>query len=140
MGLKAARYSASQLSIRRRAAELDREGQSLESIARFFNEQEYATPSGKPWNGCIVEHLLHANGQKQESLENIHRKAIEDGRARGLTDQQMADEFNGKNLRRRGGLRWTAKSVAVRWSDLKRAQAKREQNQSTEPVILKRSA
>jgi hypothetical protein len=52
----------------------------------------------------------------------------------------MADEFNAKNIRRRGGLQWTAKSVAVRWSDLKRIQAKREQNESTEPLFLKRKA
>jgi hypothetical protein len=70
----------------------------------------------------MVENLLHANGQKQEPLENIHRKAIGDGHARGLTYEQMADEFNEKNLRRRGELRWTAKSVAVRWSDLNRRQ------------------
>ena len=88
----------------------------------------------------MVEHLLRANGQQQESLENIHRNAIEEAQSRGLNYQQMADEFNKKNLRRRGGLRWTAKSVAIRWSDLKRMRNKREQNELTEPVVLKKSA
>ena len=73
----------------------------------------------------MVEHLIRANGQKQESLENIHRRAITEARARGLDYSQMAAEFNQKNFRRRGGLPWTAKSVAVRWSDLKRMQRER---------------
>ena len=135
MGLKAAKRSASYLSMRRKAAELDREGQSLEAIARYFNKQGFASPSGKSWTHFMVEHLLHANGQRQEPLEDIHRRAITEAHARGLSYRQMADEFNTKNIRRRGGLRWTAKSVAVRWSDLKRTRSKRER-----PIVLKRSA
>ncbi len=93
----------------------------------------------------MVEHLLHAQGQKQESLENIHRGAIAEARARGLSYQQMAVEFNNKNIRRRGGLRWTAKSVDLRWRDLNRMQHKREQKELAETrrpeiVALKRSA
>ena len=88
----------------------------------------------------MIEHLLRANGQKQEPLESIHRRAITEAQARGLDDQQMADEFNQKNIRRRGGLRWTAKSVAVRWSDLKRMEKKTAQDESTKPMVLKRSA
>jgi hypothetical protein len=140
MGLKAAKYSADDLLVRRTAAELDREGQSLDAIARYFNEQGFVSPSGKPWTHFMIEHLLHANGRKQESLENIHGRAITEARARGLSYQQMAAEFNEKTIRRRGGLRWTAKSVEIRWSDLKRMQAKREQNESTEPLFLKRKA
>jgi hypothetical protein len=80
----------------------------------------------------MVEHLIRANGQQQEPLENIHRRAITEARARGLDYSQMAAEFNQKNIRRRGGLPWTAKSVAVRWSDLKRIQREREQKRLTE--------
>jgi hypothetical protein len=145
MGLKPAKRSASYLSVRRKAADLDREGQSLEAIARYFNKQGFASPSGKSWSHFMVEHLLRANGEKQEPLENIHRKAITEARARGLNYQQMADEFNQKNIRRRGGLRWTAKSVAERWKDLKRMQHNREQKDLTdtkisELIALKRSA
>ena len=61
----------------------------------------------------MVENLLRANGQKQESVGKIHRRAITEARARGLDYSQMAAEFNQKNFRRRGGLPWTAKSVAV---------------------------
>ena len=124
-GLAAAKHTASHLAVRRKAAELDREGQSLDAIARHFNEQGFKSPSGKPWTHFMVEHLIRANGQKQESLENIHRRAITEARARGLDYSQMAAEFNQKNFRRRGGLPWTAKSVAVRWSDLKRMQRER---------------
>jgi hypothetical protein len=125
MGLTAAKHTASHLAVRLKAAELDREGQSLDAIARHFNEQGFKSPSGKPWTHFMVEHLIRANGQKQESLENIHRRAITEARARGLDYSQMAAEFNQKNFRRRGGLPWTAKSVAVRWSDLKRMQRER---------------
>jgi hypothetical protein len=134
MGLRAAKHSAEYLSTRQKAVELDREGQSVESIAQNFNEQGFATPSGKPWTHFMVEHLLRANGQNQEPLEKIHRKAIAEARARGLNHQQIADEFNEKQIRRRGGLGWTAKSVATRWSDLKRIEHDREETE------LKRSA
>jgi hypothetical protein len=134
MGLKAAKYSADDLLVRRRAIELDREGQSVRSIAQYFNKQGFATPSGKSWTHFMIEHLLRANGQTQESLENIHRRAIIEARTRGLNYQKMADEFNQKNIRRRGGRHWTAKSVATRWSDLKRIEHDREETD------LKRSA
>ena len=129
MGLKAAKHSAGYLLAQTKAVELDREGQSVRSIAQYFNEQGFATPSGKSWTHFMVEHLLRANGQKQESLENIHRRAIAEARARGLSYEQMAIEFNKKNIRRRGGLRWTAKSVATRWSDLKRIEHDREETE-----------
>ena len=140
MHLEPAKNSAGYLATRVKAIELDREGQSLDAIARYFNEQGFASPSGKPWTHFMIEHLLRANGQKQEPLESIHRRAITEAQARGLDDQQMADEFNQKNIRRRGGLRWTAKSVAVRWSDLKRMEKKTAQDESTKPMVLKRSA
>jgi hypothetical protein len=38
----------------------------------------------------------------------------------------MAVEFNQKNVRRRGGLLWTAKMIAVRWSNLNRIERNRE--------------
>jgi len=93
----------------------------------------------------MVEHLIRANAEKQESLENIHYRAIAEARGRGLTYEQMADKFNEKNIRRRGGLGWTAKSVAIRWSDLNRTRRKREQKESTlskgsDQLVLKRSA
>jgi hypothetical protein len=145
MGLKPAKYSASYLSVRRKAAELDREGQSLKAIARYFNEQGFASPSGKSWTRFMVEHLLHTHDQKQESLESIHRRAITEARVRGLNYGQMADEFNTKNIRRRGGRPWTAKSVAIRCSDLNCMQRKREQKELSdtkvfEPIVLKRTA
>ena len=144
MGLKSAKYSASHLSLRRKAAELDREGQSLEAIARYFNEQGFASPSGKSWTHFMVQHLIRGYGQRQESLENIHRRAITEARARGLTYKQMADEFNTNKIRRRRGLRWTTESVAIRWSDLGRMQRNREQQTLTETeqseAALKRSA
>jgi len=131
MGLTAAKHTAGHVAVRRKAAELDREGQSLDAIARHFNEQGFKSPSGKPWTHFMVEHLIRANGQKQESLENIHRRAITEAHARGLDYSQMAAEFNQKNIRRRGGQPWTAKSVAVRWSDLKRIQREWQQKRLT---------
>jgi hypothetical protein len=51
----------------------------------------------------MVQHLLRDSGQKPDSLANIHRRAITEARERGLSCQQMALEFNNKNIRRRGG-------------------------------------
>jgi hypothetical protein len=138
MGLSAAKHTASHLAVRLKAAELDREGQSLDAIARYFNEQGFKSLSGKPWTHFMVDHLIRANRQKQESLENIHRRAITEARARGLDYSQMAAEFNQKNIRRRGSLPWTAKSVAVRWSDLKRTRREREQKRLTETTFANR--
>ena len=101
MGLSAAKHSASHLAVRRKAAALDLEGQSLDAIARHFNEQGLKSPSGKPWTHFMVEHLIRASGQKRESLENIHRRAITEARTRGLDYSQMAAEFNQMNFRRR---------------------------------------
>ena len=144
MRLKPAKRSISYLSVRRKASELDREGQSVGAIVRYFNEQGFASPSGKSWTHFMVQHLLRGNGQGQEPLENIHRRAIMEGRARGLTYQEMAEEFNTKRIRRRGGLSWTARSVAIRWSDLGRMQLKREQQTLNETeqseAAIKRSA
>ena len=137
MRLKTAKYSASYISVREKAAELDREGQSLEAIARYFNEQGFASVSGKSWTHFMIEHLLDANGHKQESLENIHRRAIMEARARGLNYGQMAVEFNERHIRRRGARHWTAKSVEIRWRDLHRMQGKREQKEVTDSEVSK---
>ncbi len=41
-------------------------------------------------------------------LEDIHRNAIADARARGLNYKEMAIEFNENKIRRRDGQPWTA--------------------------------
>jgi len=56
----------------------------------------------------------------------------------------MAVEFNKENIRRRGGLQSTAKSVAIRWSDLRPMKRDRQKELSeaekSEPIDFKRSA
>jgi hypothetical protein len=140
MGLTAARHSSRYLAVRAKAIELDRAGQSVKSIAQYFNEQKFASPSGKPWTHFMVENLLHRNGQKQRPLEEIHRHAISEGRAQGLSYEEMARELNTKNIRRRGGLSWTANSVAFRWRDLKRMQCQRATKDCCAPEETQPSA
>ena len=144
MRLKPVKRSMTYLSVRQKATELDREGQSLQAIARYFNEVGLASPSGRQWTHYMVDHLLHANRHKQESLESIHRNAIGDGLGRGLNYQQIAIELNQKNIRRRGALHWTAKAVSIRWSDLCRMHRKRQTESTdiklTQRVVLKKSA
>ena len=144
MHLRPAKRSITYLSIQQRATELDREGQSLEAIARYFNEQGFESRSGKSWTHFMVHHLVRDNGQKQESLESIHRNAIGDGLGRGLNYEQIAIELNQKNIRRRGALHWTAKAVSIRWSDLCRMHRKRQTESTdiklTQRVVLKKSA
>jgi len=58
MRVSAAKLSAAYLTMQRKAAELDRAGQSLDRIAQYFNEQGCKSPSGKPWSNCMVYRLL----------------------------------------------------------------------------------
>ena len=147
LGLKPSRYSAGYLSLREKAAELNREGRSLDWIAQHFNEEGLLSASGKPWAGSLVSGLLRTIGKKAESFESIHSRAIEDANARGLNYKQMAIEFNEKKIRRKKGCRkaWTAHFIEKRWNTLQQRQRKREQNElaereRSEAVVLKKSA
>ena len=147
LGLKPSRYSAGYLSLREKAAELNREGRSLDWIAQHFNEEGLLSASGKPWAGSLVSGLLRTIGKKAESFESIHSRAIEDASARGLDYEQMANEFNEKKIRRKKGCRkaWTAHFIEKRWNTLQQRQRKREQNELAErerfeAVVLKKSA
>jgi DNA invertase Pin-like site-specific DNA recombinase len=138
------RFSAGYLALGKKAAELNREGRSLEWIARHFNEQGYASASGKSWTRNMVFGLHRAIGSKTELLENIHRSAMTEARARGLNDREMALEFNEKQIRRRGGQHWTARNIRKRWFDLTRLQGTGAQKglmttALSEPVVLPRS-
>jgi hypothetical protein len=93
----------------------------------------------------MVYGLLRAQGKKPISLEEIHREAITEARARRLNYRQMADEFNQRRVRRRDGQPWTARDIKKRWGDLNRLQRKRAEKgsnttQVSEPVVLKKSA
>jgi DNA invertase Pin-like site-specific DNA recombinase len=147
LGFKPSRYSTSYLSLRRKAADLNREGRSLDWIAQHFNEQGLLSASGKPWAASLVAGLLRTIGKKAESFENTHRRAIEDARVRGLNYDQMAVEFNEKQIRRKKGCRqpWTAKFIEKRWEALQQLHGKREQKELTgreqsEYIVLKKTA
>jgi hypothetical protein len=144
LGLKPHRFAASYASLQRKAAELCRDGRSPKWIAQHFNEQGFMTASGKPWTHFRLYSVLHNVGAKAESFESLHRKAITDARARGLNYQQMAVEFNERNIPRRSGRPWTAPNVKYRCYELYRGR-KRKQKEPTgtelpNPVILRRSA
>jgi hypothetical protein len=145
LSLKPNRFSAEYLALREKALSLSREGRSTEWIAAHFNEQGFQSPSGKPWTRDMVYGLLRAQGKKPISLEEIHREAITEARARRLNYRQMADEFNQRRVRRRDGQPWTARDIKKRWGDLNRLQRKRAEKgsnttQVSEPVVLKKSA
>jgi hypothetical protein len=127
LGLKPNRFSAEYLALREKALALNREGRSLEWITAYFNEQGFKSPSGKPWTRDMVYGLLRAQGKKPNSLEEIHRAAITEARARGLNYRQMAEEFNERGIRRRDGQPWTARDVKKRWGDLNRLERQRAQ-------------
>src|SRR5262249_36214182 len=109
LGLKPNRFTVDYLSLKKRALELNREGQSLKSIARQFNEQRIKSASGKPWTDQMVYGLVRRYFKKLTPLEEEHRKAITEARARGLDYEQMAIEFNERKIRRRDGQPWRAK-------------------------------
>ena len=145
LGLRPNRFSAAYLLLGQKAADLHREGRSLEWIARHFNEQGFASASGKSWTRNMVFGLHREVGGKTELLENIHRSAMADALRRGLSYREIASEFNEKKIRRRGRQLWTERNINKRWFDLTRLQRTRAQKglTSTEPsvpIVLPRSA
>jgi len=130
LDLKPNRFTVDYLSLKKTALELNRDGQSLKSIASQFNEQGIKSASGKPWTEEMVYGLVGRYFKKVTSLEHEHRKAIVEARARGLDYQQMAIEFNERKLRRRDGQPWRRQDIKKRWGDLNRLQRKRAQKES----------
>ena len=112
MGLKQRRFSLDYVSVQQRAAELYREGRSVEWIAQHFKEQGYASVSGNPWTGLMVYGVLRAIGEKRDSLEETQRRLIRDALSRGLSHAEIAQEFNERKVRQRGRPPWTARNVA----------------------------
>ena len=137
LDLKPNRFTVDYLSLKKTALELNRDGQSLKSIASQFNEQGIKSASGKPWTEEMVYGLVGRYFKKVTSLEHEHRKAIVEARARGLDYQQMAIEFNERKLRRRDGQPWRAQDIKKRWGDLNRLQRKRAQKESMRAELSK---
>jgi len=145
MGLIAARYTARYHFAQRKAAELYREGRSVEWIAQYFKERGFTSASGKPWTALMVYGVLRAIGEKPQPLEDTHRKLIAEALARGLNHAEIAREFNQRNVRLRGRPPWTARKVARTCKRLGLPQCEREQKEATDteqsgPAALKRSA
>ena len=130
IGLKPNRFTVDYLSLKKKALELNRDGQSLESIARQFNKEGIKSASGKPWTDQMVYGLVRRYFKKLTPLEDEHRKAIAEARARGLNCREIAIEFNERKIRRRDGQPWRPRDVTRRWADLNRRQRKREQEKS----------
>jgi hypothetical protein len=139
LGLTANRFRAEYLALREKALTLNREGRSLDWIAEHFNEQGYKSGSGTSWTRDMVCGLLKAQGKTPLLLQDIHRQAITEAKARGLNYKQMATEFNEKGIRRRDGQPWKPVDVKKRWADLnklnrKRAQERRSVAKSAAPT------
>jgi hypothetical protein len=145
LGLKPNRFTEDKLSLKKKTLELNREGRSLKSIASQFNEDGIKSASGKPWTDQMVYGLVRRYFKKLTPLEDEHRRAIADARARGLDYEQMAVEFNERKIRRRDGQPWRAKDIKKRWADLNRLKRKRAQAESmgaelSETVLQQESA
>jgi len=118
LGLKPNRFSAEYLALRQKALILNRQGQSIDCIAEHFNQQGFKSASGAPWTRDMVYGLLRAQGKTPILLEESHREAITEARARGLNYKEMAIEFNERQIRRRDGQPWTARDIKNRWANL----------------------
>jgi hypothetical protein len=130
LGLKPNRFTVDYLQLKQRALELNREGKSLKSIASQFNEEGVKSASGKPWTDQMVHGLVGRYFKKLTPLEDEHRKAIAEARARGLNSREIAIELNERKIRRRDGQPWRPQDVVKRWADLNRLQRKRAQEES----------
>jgi DNA invertase Pin-like site-specific DNA recombinase len=136
LGLKPNRFTVDNLSLKKKALELNREGKSLESIARQFEEEGIKSASGKPWTDHMVYSLVRRYFKKLTPLEDEHRKAIGEARARGLNYRQMAIEFNERKIRRRDGQPWRPRDIRKRWADLNRLHRKRAQEESMKAELF----
>jgi DNA invertase Pin-like site-specific DNA recombinase len=125
LGITPNRFSAEYQGLREKALTLNREGRSIEWIAEQFTSESYPSASDKPWTPDMIYGLLRALGTKPLRLEELHRGAITEARARGINYRQMAVEFNAKRIRRRDGQPWTARDIKKRWADLTILQRKR---------------
>jgi hypothetical protein len=132
MKIVAGKYSTHQLQVLQKITELDCEGRSFTSIARYLNDNGFPSASGKSWNRGMVVHLLYGTGRKRESLEKIHYRVMAEARVRGLGYGEIAAEFNERQIRRRGGPYWTAKYAQRRCYYLNRMLHKREQKEVTD--------
>jgi DNA invertase Pin-like site-specific DNA recombinase len=130
LGIKPNRFTVDYLLSKQKALELNREGQSLKSIARQFNEEGIKSASGKPWTDQMVYGLVRRHFKKLTPLEDEHRKAITEAKERGLKYVAMAVEFNQRGVRRRDGQPWTARDVKARWGALNQLKRKRAQEES----------
>jgi hypothetical protein len=142
LGLKPNRFPADYLKLRQTAWELHQGGQSTDSIADHFNDQGFKSASGTPWTQTMVYGLLRAQGKTAILLEDLHREAISEARARGLNYRKMAEEFNERGIRRRDGQPWTARDLKRRWGGLNELKRKREQKglSTTDLVDVQKSA
>ena len=127
LGLEPNRFSTDYLSLREKALTLNRDGKSIESIAEEFNRKGCKSASGKPWTRDMVYGLLRAQGKTPLVLEEIHREAITEARARGLNYKEMAIEFNERQIRCRDGQPWTPRDIKNRWASLNRLNRQRTQ-------------
>ncbi len=127
LGLKPNRFSTAYLALRQRTVELNRAGKPVEWIADHFNSEGFQSASGTPWTRDMVYGLIRGAGRKAHRLEDLHQKAITEGRERGLSYREMAAEFNEKQLRRRDGQPWRAIDIRRRWTGLNRLNRDRQQ-------------
>jgi len=130
LGLTPNRFSAEYVELGKKAGELHVRGWSHQRIAEYFNQQGFPSASGKAWTWRMVRGLHHAMGGKTQLLEDIHRAAIAEARARGLDYHQMADEFNQRKIGRWSRGPWTKRNVIKRCFDLKQLDHKRAQKRS----------
>jgi hypothetical protein len=130
LGLKPHRVSAGTIPLGKKAAELKREGRSVEWIAHHLNEQGFVSPRGKWWTARIVYDLMAKVGEKVETLGDLHRRAIMEARACGLSYREMAIEFNEKRVPRRKDCHrpWTERNLAHTWSKLNLRYKRKEKN------------
>src|SRR5262249_28143731 len=88
-------------------------------IASTLNRGGNRTVRGNAWNANAVWHWL-GRRRRRDDLEALHRHALAEARARGLTNAQAAEEFNAKGVPRVGRKSWTDDAVRQRRTQLAR--------------------
>jgi len=93
-----------------------RNGRSTAFIAKYLNNQGFASASGQPWTEKMVDYMLRMSGQP---ISQVHFRLIAEALGRGLSYREIANVLNRKKIHLLGHLPiWTARSVKKTWAKL----------------------
>jgi hypothetical protein len=120
LGLRPSYKNFPKVALQREAKERLENGESSTAIARDFNHRGIKSAQGKMWIHSMVWKLSGLPNKNRPDLDALHRSALVEARRRSLNFQQIAEEFNTRQIPRHNNEPWSQQSVYKRWVELGR--------------------